>query len=1351
MWGGETAPFAGNFNEERPVHPADVFPSWHPALAIPENIGAGMGAFSSIPTGETSFFTKFWTSEQLSNGLWGYTADFQTILAHGAEVFYAYSYEYMLSANMFVYTGPNEQSFPTAPAYAQQTWNMVSLFAIRDSDALLYAFYVVDQPWDDSAGSLELKLTTTGPMAATGYSFETLTAKGIMNDAFGKDSYEFHTGIGFFEWNWLACCTAGIVMGPLPFLEADAFILNFQHLTKRMSGDINNPNSGVVQGVRIYQWSNSGVESEFRLVNYDIPMHVASDWRYDATWYTIYYSVVSSSCILSSSNWADLVAAIAAEYSVPNWYITIRFVESACTLKIEIKYPADYPLAFVTNQANTIRSYSVPQWNTLFGYSISAINGVSVLNPGLGLTSSMCPLVAYETTGFNNHNEQRNHPGDVPTRRRLHGYFDGAPGEPIGLGNTPHWTPTRPEGGAFEANILAEAPYGGIFLDCERCADHCAKHTNCGECAGDSQCGWSNSDSACRPVWGNNNQPYDVTFNLGIGTLATERCCDVCSAHTYEHACINEPGCGWAPFDGDGNMGICVSGTPDFPCMGNLTVVIWDKVHAGGDCYLQFEDELGPRGRRLQAYNTACVGAGLANNTFHTRVDYLDIHAHHNINQLIVKYNTEVLSTPLTPPLDFSTFYLRTYTAVKKMEPITIYPEGHPKYTIAVDTVKWEGMWYDKNFGIPHKDTWCLNGDGPEGVEASCVQELYGAEAFYAYGFPKPWSTNSGIDRHDSIVVYQLVDSIGESYVMGHIDRSNDGSGGKLDMTITTQGMSIVSFTALLQRFFTLATQADYYAFEAAVAAFVKDVTGDLVSSIKTTPPPPKNNAPHGGDGPRTPLPIGNPNFPGLLELTVRIACFSPVQADAVKTALEALTPAQASQLFGIFGTNADNTVRNGIMMIYGITTDPVLFYENKYNDAYEDAYQYTETSNVSEFTFTGLIEASWAWDKCCGDGFIIGPLPLTSWNIHFAVRTWSGLSYFKIGTYSYEKQTIGYYTLPMEYATLAFGGVLIEGGTLTDYCQKLYSPTTISSFVDILSSSQAGQNQDICSACVADPSCQYAPKHGGCISIDAYVPDFGCPRQAISPQIKLFSRNGPKAFDVHKNSTRVVRAGMDGFLGNFCPCNVQYRYLLVVYEYHTMTQVFFKSDIAPRLDHPYTFIDVPCIETGSYSIVTDGSDGGLSGNPGGSGGTTIGTKRYAYYLYLCYHQKDNGGPWDDCSRPAIYYDEPPGSPPSPPPFGPSPTPPPFPPPFTPGPSPPPFPPPYPPQPTPPPFVPSPPMPPPFPPPSPPSTPPPPPSPPPPRPPPSPPPLPPPAQTIPGVNVLVGRRVQEGSPLPEDY
>jgi hypothetical protein len=1340
MWGGETAPGTGNFNEERPVHPANVFPSWHPALAITENIADGMVAGSSIPASETVYSTRFWTNEQLSNGVWGYPGDSQVEPSFGAVVFYAYSYEFMLSANYFVYAGPNDQAFPAVASYAQQTWNMISLFAIRDDEDDLYTFYVVDQPWDDSAGTLELKLTATGPMDTASYNLETLVAKGLRNDAFGKDTYEYHTGIGFFDWNWLACCTAGIVMGPLPSQADEAFILNFQHLTKRMMGDINNPNSGTVQGVRIYQWSNTGVESEFKLVNYDIPMHIASDYRYDATWYTIYFSVgLTSPCSLEDVDHAALVEKMAEEFEVPNWYVTVKLDdEVSCNVYVELKFPADFPMNFITAQMNTISGYTVASWNSLYSTSIISISDVTHLTPGLGLVGSECPIVEFETTGFANHIEMANRPDDMVGRRRLHSYSTGAPGEPIGLGNVASWPVSRPQGGAYEANINAEGPYGGIFMDCEYCPDHCAKHSNCGECAADSQCGWSNADATCRAVYAGSD-PYDVTFNLNIGTLATQRCCDICSAHSYEHACINEPGCGWAPLDFGG---VCISGTPDFPCMGNLTVVIWDEVHSGGDCWAGFEEELGPAGRRLQSGVKACTGAGMINNTHHSKVEYLDIHAHHGVNQLVVKYNTVALGSPLVE-LDREEWYMTSYTVIKKMEPITVYPDGHPKYTIAVDTAKWDGLWYDRNFGIPHKDTWCLNGDGPEGVEASCVQELYGAEAFYAYGFPKPWSTNSGIDRHDAIVVYQLVDSIGESYIMGHVDRSNDGSGGTLDLRITTQGMSIVSFQVLFERFVSLQTQDQYDQFEAKVAAWVQDVTGDLISSIKTTPPPPKMG-PHGGDGPRdVPGNLGNPAFPGLLELTIRIACFSPAQAKQVEDALRVLSAVQASNEFGLFQEDAAGLPRNDILQLYGITTDPTLFYENKHNDVYQDGYNYTAIDN-GVFTYTGAIDASWAWDKCCGDGFILGPLPLTSWNMHFAVIASTGLSYFKIGTYSYEKETIGYYTLPIEYATLAYGGVAIDGGTLTDYCQQLYPQTDLSTFVDILAPDQALQNQAVCTACVEDPSCQYAPKHGGCISINAYVPDFGCPRQAISPQIKLFSRTAPKSFDVFENSTRVVRAGMDGFLRDVCPCNVQYRYMLVVYEYHTMTQVYFTSGIAPRLDHPYTFIDVPCIETGAYSIVTDGSMGGASGNPGAVAGG-LGTKRYAYYLYLCMHQKDNGGPWDDCSRPAIYIDEPPGSPPSPPPFGPSPSPPPFPPPMPPTPTPPPSPPPFPPSP---PMGPAPPMPPPFPPPTPPSTPPPPPSPPPPRPPPSPPPLPPPAITLPGLNVLIGRRTQEATEAP---
>ena len=54
------------------------------------------------------------------------------------------------------------------------------------------------------------------------------------------------------------------------------------------------------------------------------------------------------------------------------------------------------------------------------------------------------------------------------------------------------------QGGAFEGKLLSEGPYGGIFLDCELCTEHCGQHSNCGECAADAQCGWESAANTCR-------------------------------------------------------------------------------------------------------------------------------------------------------------------------------------------------------------------------------------------------------------------------------------------------------------------------------------------------------------------------------------------------------------------------------------------------------------------------------------------------------------------------------------------------------------------------------------------------------------------------------------------------------------------------------------------------------------------------------------------------------------------------------------------------------------------------------------------------------------------------------------
>jgi len=64
------------------------------------------------------------------------------------------------------------------------------------------------------------------------------------------------------------------------------------------------------------------------------------------------------------------------------------------------------------------------------------------------------------------------------------------------------------------------------------------------------------SSGDCVSLYG--DTPFD-TFYAGVS-----RCCAACTRHTYEHACLGEAGCGWAPLEG--LSGICVSGVPDFPC-----------------------------------------------------------------------------------------------------------------------------------------------------------------------------------------------------------------------------------------------------------------------------------------------------------------------------------------------------------------------------------------------------------------------------------------------------------------------------------------------------------------------------------------------------------------------------------------------------------------------------------------------------------------------------------------------------------------------------------------------------------------------------------------------------------------
>lgn len=1178
-WAGETASSSGVFTLERPIHPARAFPPGHPTLTIAQN--SPLSAGSLIPTDDTTVFSRFWTNEQLSIGAWGYPGDFQTRTTSGAAAFYAYNYPYMLSANPFGDFNDNGQ------------WNMVSLFTIRDSSLQLYAFWINDMPWDDSAGTIDVRVRGTGALTNPSFTDESLLL--LENDAFGKDDYQFYRGNGLFRWKWLACCTTGMVMGPLPN-EEEGFSINWQMLCKQAGGDANRPNSGLVQGIRIYQWANpTGTVANMRLVHYDIPLPYACDATYDAAVWAISQTIVLDGAVTCDgfgtaerAEFAELVAAWTnVDITSANMAVWVDCDTALVTVHIRISQPASVFLSDITTIADRLRSYTVS--NNNLNVALSQVGNAFVNPPG------------YEPSGCD----------ATVDRRRL--------------------------------DVISEipfpsAPYGGVTLDCKVCADHCAQWNNCGECAADSQCGWAEgatpSAGNCVSVYG--TDAYDISY------AGTSRCCSACSRHSYEHSCLGEPGCGWAPLDGA--RGICVSGVPDFPCQDGLINVIWEP-------------------------------------PTHDSITHREIH------KTWVKYNTVL---PVGLGNECFDFHDLSFDVVKRFEPITSYPEGHPKNTIAVNQALWDGGWYDTSIGIPHEDTWCTNGDGPDGLNgwrASCVEKLYGAEAYYAYGFPDAWSTNSGAARHESVVVMQVVDTLGEGFLLLLVDKAHDGSGGSLDLCITMKGVSTVSFSAVFQRWitFTEGQEAIYKQNVLDWANSKVSATSEQISSVKI-------------------VRGRNSEYPGLFYITARIACFSAVQADSIYDELAQLNRASASFAFGIFQTDpTTGSPIAGILSLEMPTTDPVIFFDDTYSDRLRNNYKYTESTDA-DYILRGQIDAHWEWDACCSDGLIIGPTPATAWSVNIAVKAYTNLDFFKIGMYNAEKEGVGYYTLPITYATASYGGVLIEGGTLTEYCQTVYAAPLFPGVVDP-SNVLTSFTQNQCNACMDDAVCVFAPLNGGCVSIFSYQESYGCPRQRLSPEIALFSRTGEEAYGVHSNSTRVVRAAIPGFLTTTCPCNMEYRLLLVVYDFHTYQQVYLKQDLQPRLDHPYTFIDVPCLEPG---------------------------RTYVFYLYNCFHQRDVG-PFDDCSQPAILIDTVPFKPPMPPPFEPPSPLPPMPPPFTPPPSSPPTPPGAPPRP---PSPPSPPGPPPFPPPKPPS-------PPPPKPPPSPPPLPPPAQRLPGLNFLGRRRLHE--------
>ena len=154
--------------------------------------------------------------------------------------FYAYGYPYQHSAN----TG-RERS------------NAVSMFTVMDTKLLWSVLYIIDKPFDGSGGSLMTNVRSTGTAVHDDYRgvhgtgwptdvndatpgttffpmeimlYDDLWEQADHNGAIGGTASHFTwnagQGSGEMFWNWLACCTDGMILGYLPQSE-EAFSVTF--------------------------------------------------------------------------------------------------------------------------------------------------------------------------------------------------------------------------------------------------------------------------------------------------------------------------------------------------------------------------------------------------------------------------------------------------------------------------------------------------------------------------------------------------------------------------------------------------------------------------------------------------------------------------------------------------------------------------------------------------------------------------------------------------------------------------------------------------------------------------------------------------------------------------------------------------------------------------------------------------------------------------------------------------------------------------------------------------------------------------------------------------------------------
>lgn len=295
----------------------------------------------------------------------------------------------------------------------------------------------------------------------------------------------------------------------------------------------------------------------------------------------------------------------------------------------------------------------------------------------------------------------------------------------------------------------------GIQISAEPCNTACSRYTNCGECNSQPKCGWDSSDNSCVATC----QIPDPAASL---TVYGETC-SVCSAKDNAFDCMCEPGCGWAPLDsnGIGGLGMCVSGTPDYPSVNTVTVVQWETKGCAAACGLETPPATPgvPPTVPFVSPSTCCPIDAPKSQCY--RAAYNEKSAFANV-RLMDEYG---------------------------VMPATNYPAHHPKVAMGV------AGGASATSQVPAVDLWSRIGV-TSAVDPS-VEVVNGSVAFFAYSYPSSYSSNTGYESDNALVTFLVQDDNCQTYLLVLVDRAGDGSGGYLKLNMTTTGVPVSEFGVL--------------------------------------------------------------------------------------------------------------------------------------------------------------------------------------------------------------------------------------------------------------------------------------------------------------------------------------------------------------------------------------------------------------------------------------------------------------------------------------------------------------------------------------------------------------------------